>query len=321
MRNSSLSVFLGLTAAAVVSTPMTAVAQSYDYSKVENLSTRPIESDNILYFLGEQFNNEGFVVFANEDRNAPDAGHERIGLNAVDTANYYVAGRRASPEQTGATRDASLQSLTGLTNLFSYLNNNNISLSSIGVGFSPKNVEDFTKTWNLGEDKRGQDWFARPDSAVEEYIYRANPDEVEIFLSYGTTKIVDFGYSDIYFISDNSGGANLVDNWNIVLTDPIPAFKASGLDPLASGLADAFLKDVAVGGGSVQFVSEDKPVPSDFSFSSAEGYRITNVSFPTDLRIVSSKRVPEPSTGLGFLMFGVLVAVARKRQQKQKQEV
>ena len=320
MFNPTISLFLGLAATAVVLTPVSVQAATYDYSRVENLSVRPTESNNVLYFLGEQLQNEGFVVFANEDPNASDAGHERIGLNAVDTANYYVAGRQASPEQTGATRDTSLVNIIGVPNFFNYLNSNNIPLSNIGVGFSPKNVQEFTKTWNLGEDKRGQDWFARPDSAVEEYIYRANPDDVEIFLSYGTTKIVDFGYSDIYFISDNEGGANLVGNWNIVLTDPIPAFKVAGLDSLASGLANAFLLDVAAGGGSVQFVAEDQPEPSDFSFSSAKGYRITNVSFPTDLRIVSSKSVPETSSGLGLLMFGALVAVSRKTPKKQKLE-
>jgi len=320
MRNSTLSLFLGLTATAVVLTPITAEAATFDYNRVENISARPIESNNTLYFFGDQSQNEGYVAFSNADPNAPDAGHVRIGLNSggANTA-YYAAGRNASPDPSGATRDTTLENITGFPNFFNYLRSNNIPLSSIGISFGPKNGRDFTKTWNLGEDKLGQDWFASPDSTVEESIYRANPDDVQQFLSYGTTPIIDLGYSDFYFISVNdSSDPPFGDNWNIFLSDPNPVFKVAGLDPLTSGLADAFLQDVAAGGGSVQQVSEQQLRPSDISFSVSQGYEVINLSMPLELRVVRSKTIPEPSSVLGLFMFGTLSAICYLKKQKHQ---
>jgi hypothetical protein len=318
MRESTFGLFLGLTATAVVWTPVTAEAATFDYSRVENISARPIESSNILSFFGDQYQNEGYVAFSNEDPNAPDAGHVRIGLNSGNTNTaYYVIGREDSPDPSDATRSASLENITGFSNFFNYLNSNNIPLSSIGYGFGVKSDRDLAQTWNLGEDKLGQDWFASPDSTVEESIYRANPDDVEQFLSYGTTRIINFGYSDIYFISANDNPGTFVGNWDIFFLDPTPVSKVAGLDPLASGLADAFLQDVAAGGGSVQQVSENQPQPSEISFSNTNGYNVINFSFPMQLRVVSTKSVPEPSSILGFLMFGALGAVTRMAKQKK----
>lgn len=319
MRHSTLSLFLGLTATAVFLTPITAKAQTFDYSRVENISARPIESNHILSFFGDRTQNEGYAAFSNQDPNAPDAGHIPFGLNAGNPA-YYVTGRENSPDPSDATRSASLENITGFPNFFNYLNSNNISLSSIGIGFGARNDQNLTETWNLGEDQLGQDWFARPDSPVQEFIYRANPNDVEFFLTYGTTRIVDFGYSDIYFLSvnDNPG---FVGNWNIFFSEPTPAFQVDGLDPLASGLADAFLRDVAAGGGSIQQVSEELAQSSDFfSFSVSQGYEIATLSFPFELRVVSSTSIPEPSLVLELLMFGVLGAGSRMTQQKNKQE-
>jgi hypothetical protein len=77
---------------------------------------------------------------------------------------------------------------------------------------------------------------------IEELIYRANPDDVEIFLSLGNTKIVSFRYSPNYFISTNEIDGNIVFGRNLLLLNPVRAFKESGLDSLESGLADAFFR-------------------------------------------------------------------------------
>lgn len=314
MRNSCLSLFLGLTATTVVLTPMTVEAASFDYDRLEFLSTRPIESNDVLSFYGDQSQNEGYVVFSNEDPNAPDSGFISNGLNATFTS-YYTTGRQGSPETSGATRSASLENITtGFPNFFKYLNSNNIPLSSIGFGYGQKSDRDFTKTWNLGEKELGQDYFARPDSTIQETLYQASSDDVEIFLSYGTTKIVDFGYSDASVVSPNDNPSTSFEgNLNVFLLDPVPASKVAGLDSLASGLADAFLQDVAAAGGSVQFVSEDTLEPADISgpiFNN--GYQIFALSLPIEVRAV-----PEPSSTLGLLMFGALGAVAfMKRKNK-----
>lgn len=312
MRNSCLSLFLGLTATAVVLTPITVEAQSFDYNRLENFSVRPIESNDILYLFGDPSQNEGYVVFSNEDPNAPDAGHIGLRPDAFRTS-YYTAGRENSPDPSGATRSATLENITGFSNFFNYLNSNNIPLSSIGYGYGPKSDQDLTKTWNLGEDKLGQDWFGSPDSLIEEDLYRANPNDVETYLSYGTTKLITFGYIDVNFISvdDNPGTLGT----NIFLSEPSPAFKEAGLDPLASGLADAFLRDVAAGGGLVQQLSEDQPQLSDLSFSASQGYQVINLPLPLELRAV-----PEPSSTLGLLACGAMGAVfyLKKQQNTRK---
>lgn len=318
MRNHILSLFLGLTATAVVSTPMSVQAATYNYSGVKNITARPIASNSILEFYGDQYQNEGFTIFSNVDPDAPDGGHFGIRINPIPVS-YYAVGRERSPDISNATRTASSPKITGFSNFANYINNNNISPDSIGFGFSPKSDRDLTKTWNLGEDKLGQDWFSSPDSTIEEDFYRANPDDVETFLSYGETKIINFGYSPIYFISDNVGGTNdSNDNWNIILSDPVSAFKSPGLDTFNSELADAFLRDVVAGGGSVQLVTEDQSRDSDISFSVDDKYRMFTFSFPVEIRVVSSVSVPEYSSGLGLLMFGALVAVSRRTPQKQK---
>ncbi|BBD69151.1 hypothetical protein NIES4072_35200 [Nostoc commune NIES-4072] len=317
MLNPTISLLIGFAATAVISTPMNVEAATYDYSKAKNIPVRPIASNNILNLYGDLYQNEGYNVFSNVDPNAPDGGHFGIRINPIYTS-YYAVGREANLNPSGATRSASVQNITGFSNLFNYLNRNNISPSSIGIGISPKSGRDVTKAWNLGEDILGQDWFSSPDSTIEEDIYRANPDDVEISLSYGTTKIIDLGYSPFYFISDNAGGVFANENWNIFLTHPTSPSKLSGLDPFSSGLADAFLKDVAAAGGSIQLVSEDQPEASDILPFANDKYQGFLLSFPIEIRAVKS--VPEPSTGLGLLMLGALVTVSRKISQKQKQE-
>ncbi|MUH01248.1 PEP-CTERM sorting domain-containing protein [Scytonema sp. UIC 10036] len=317
MFKSALYLLLGLTATIAVLTPMTVEAATFDYTRLNNITARPIDSNDVLKFDGEQSQNEGYVAFSNADPNAPDSGHIGLGgaLSRGNTA-YYIAGRQDSPDPSGATRAAGLENITGFSNFFKYLKSNNIPLSSIGFSFGSKSGQDLTKTWNLGEDKFGQDWFVNSDSTIGESIYRANPNDVELSLTYGTSKIISFGYSDTYFVSVNDQGDNYVDNLNIFLLDPVPAFKVASLDPLASGLADAFLQDVNAGGGSVQLVSEDVLETSDVSYTVSNGFEILNLSFSGELRVVKSKTVPDPSSALGLLVFGVLSVVPRIIQQK-----
>jgi len=238
-------------------------------------------------------------------------------VNGLGFAGYYTAGREAGSDPN-ATRSASLEGSTGFPNFLNYVNSHNISPSSIGFGYGQKSGLDFTKSWNLGEDKLGQDWFARPDSPIEERIYRANPNNVQFSLYDGTTKIINLGYSDVFFVADNGSSPSYKDNFNVFLSDPVPVSKVAGLDPLASGLADAFLQDVAAAGGSIQLVSEENGLEAEFSVNN--GFAINTIgAFPLELRAVSSTSVPEPSSVLGLLMFGALGAVARMTQRKNKQ--
>jgi hypothetical protein len=320
MRYSTLSLFLGLTATAVVSAPITVEAASFDYSKVKNWSVRPITSNNVLNFTGELSRNEGYITALNLAPNSPDHGHENISINGLGFAGYYTTGRQGGPDKN-STRTASLEGVNGFSNFFNYLKNNNISVNSIGFNLDQKAGLDFTRGWNLGEDKLGKNWFASKDSPVEERIYRANPNDVKIYLSYGTTPLVDLGYSDIFFVADNGPDPDFNDNFNVSVTEPVPVSKVAGLDPVASGLADAFLKDVADAGGSVQWISEDPSLEAEFY--DFNGYQINTVGgVPIEIRAVSAKSepVPEPTSILGIIMFGGFGAVARFKQKRHKQQ-
>ncbi|MBE8987599.1 PEP-CTERM sorting domain-containing protein [Nostoc sp. LEGE 12450] len=318
MANSTLSLFLGLMVTAVTLTPVTAQAATFDYSKIKSFSTRPIDSDYVLDFFGDISQNEGYALLNNLDPNAPDAGHVSIAKNALPGSSaYYTTGRPTSPAPNTATRSATLQNIKGFPNFSKYLNNNNIPLSSIGYTYGQKGDRDFTKALNLGEDKLGQDWFASPDSTLEERIYRTGLDDEENYLIYGTTKIVDFGYSPFYFAADQGPTRAVSDNFNVFLNDPVPATKAEGLDPLVSGLADAFLQDLAAAGGSVQGISEDSALKAEFT--TYNGYDVTYVNFPFQIRAVSkSRNIPESSSGLGLLIFGALGAATLRKQQKKQ---
>ncbi|QFS50128.1 hypothetical protein [Nostoc sphaeroides] len=61
MRNHILPLFLGLTATGTVFTSMTVEAVTFDYNRVKNISTRPIESNQILHFFEDQSQKVGIT--------------------------------------------------------------------------------------------------------------------------------------------------------------------------------------------------------------------------------------------------------------------
>jgi hypothetical protein len=307
-------IWLGLTTATVLTIPTTVQAQSFNFDRLEFIEARPLRANGTLSFFGDQNQNEGYAAYSNLDRNAPDAGH--IGFRSDLNSRYYVTGREHSPDPTGATRSATLTSLTDFPNLMSYLDNNNISFNDIGFGFGQKEGFSITQTLNLGEDMFGQDWFGSPDSPVEESIYRASSNEFEYYLLYQNTKIVNLGYSDTFFASADDNPGSVFGNPNIFFTNPTSPVKFSNLDGLASGIADAFLQDVSVRGGKIQQVSEDILDLEDFSASVNQGFEIFTFSFPIELRIVGT---PEPSSIFALILVagGGIVSGIRQHQKKQ----
>lgn len=296
----------------VLMIPTTVQAQIFDYDRLEFLETRPLSVNGTLFFFGDQNQNEGYVGYSNLDRNAPDAGH--IGFRGDLNSRYYATGREHSPDPTGATRSATLKSLTSFPNLMNYLNNNNIPLGNIGYGFGQKEGFSVTQALNLGGDILGQDWFGRQGSRVEEFIYGANPEAVEYYLLYQNTKIINLGYSDIFFGADDNPGS-IFGNPNVFFTNPTVPSKFAGLDEITSGIADAFLQDVAAGGGKIQQVSEDILDPEDFSVSINQGFEIFNFSFPIEIRIVST---PEPSLTVALILIGSSGIIGGIRQNQKK---
>ncbi len=296
----------------------------YDYTQLENITTRPLQSDNQLFLSGDPADNQGFTAFFNLDFTAPDVGHVEISRNSPgNIAPYYTTGKSASPEEpsTGTTRSSSLTDILGFSSFSSYLNDNTISLNSIGLGYGQREGKDFTQTWNLGDDEFGKDWFADSNSTVEERIYTANPDDVEIFLVQDTTKILSFGYSDFYNILEYGETPEIDDDFDAIFSDPFSVAKVDGLDPLLSGLADSFLQDVDSSGGGIQAVYEESQV-QDPIFSVGNGFGVLSFPFPMTLRAVpleEAEKVPEPSIVLGLSMFGLWGLVGLKRKTKLSQ--
>ena len=303
--------------------PTSVKAATFNFDQLRFIEPRPIESDVFLDLQGLPSQNEGFVAFYNQDPDALDRGHTLVPLNSradipnvPDNAPYYGTGRQGSPEvpSTDATRTASLVNSFGFSNFESYLANNGIEVGDIGFAFGQKEDRDFTKTWNLGADVIGENWFAESDSPIEERIYSADPNDVELGLYNGITKIVDFGYSDYYAVVDYGPTTSFQDDIESNFTDPIKVNKVSGLSSLNEGLADAFVEDVFAAGNRVQIVNSFEG--DDLLQKSGNGFDMFVLPFPLQLRVV--KAVPEKSLTWGLLMFGVLAAISRRKKQSNQ---
>jgi hypothetical protein len=325
MRNSSVSILVGLTATLTVSIPIAAQAASFNFDSLPNIKVRPLSSKNQLNFFGDLSTNQGYTAFFNLDPNAPDQGHKEISLNSPgNIAPYYTTGRHASIEDpsTNANSSASLKGGNGFTGFFNYLSNNSLDLNKIGFSYGQKEGVNFKKTWNLGEDKLGQDYFASPTSTIEERIYQANPNDVEIFLTYGNTKIVDIGYTPFYSVFDYGATTSTQDDTEGVLSELVSTNTRTGLsDPLLTGLANAFLTDVNKAGGKVQIVYEDFAVDDvGFTFGGGGEYGVVRLPFPLTIR--AGAAVPEPSTVLGSVFLaGFFGTVAYRRRSRRRKAV
>ena len=324
MSNRYLSLLFGLSATAtatiVPSLPVRAMTMAcetgelFDFSTVQFINTRPIHSSNCLRLFGNRTESDvqGFVGYT--------AGHIEMSLNSPgNPAPYYAAGIDFSPENLvnplGATRAATLlEDITGFRNFANFLTANSISVDRVGFSFGPNN-DIFTNSWNLGADINGQNYFSSPDSSLEERIYAANPDEVESFLLLDETKIISFGYSDIYSFLEYGESTAPDDDSEAIISDPFTAVKAGGLSGEFDGLADAFLADV--GNGLVQLVSEDEAVVPDGVFvdgAIGELNPVISIQLPMQLRIVS---VPEPSITFGLLSLSIM-AVGSHLKKKNR---
>lgn len=265
-------------------------------------------------FSGSISNNEGLVAYQSRDPLAVDFGHSGGAKNAVNIGSpYYVTGREASPEMPspGATRSADVTGLTNFPVLNNYLQSNNIPLDSVGFGIKQKDGRSFNQTWNLGNDVLGKDWYASLDSTIEENLYKANPDDVEWGVYYKNTKIVNFGYSDIYVAVDFGPTTSFFDDTSYNFTNPVSATKASGLNQVESGLADAFLQDVDDAGGKVR-VSSSAPVTLETArIVTGDQYTERVFSFAGSIQAV-----PEPSSQLGTLAVGVGATFLLKNKHK-----
>ncbi|MEI2579704.1 hypothetical protein [Scytonema sp. PRP1] len=279
------------------------------------------DNANRIVFLGNVFENEGNLGFSSLDPSARDYGHIEISKTAEKGVNtsYYITGREGSPEPFNqAVRSASAIGISGYTNFSKFLSSNGITLKDIGFGFSPKGDLSVTKTWNLGNDILGKDWYGSPDSPVEELIYRANPDDVDISLFYKETKIVDFSYSDIFGAIDGGTTTLFDDNNFLLFTNPITATKEPGLEQLEDSFADAFLRDITDVDGKVRIIWNNAGAPVPLDLITTDQYRVQYFTLPISIQPLV-KAIPEPSYVVGLLALGFMGRVfLQKRTESRK---
>lgn len=328
MRNYHLSTFLGLTATMTIFAPRpvqaaTLTSPDIDYSQLQLIKSKPIVSSNSLSLQGYLSDHQGVAGFYNLDPSALDHGHKQISLNsrqnaAINNAPYYINGRPGSPEvpSSNATRTSSVNGVTGFLNFSSYLTSHKISPELIGYNFGQKNAQDFTKIWNLGSDQLGVDWYANPNTPVEERIYKANPKYFSSGLYYGTKKIVDFGYSNLNVVLDYKSNQEQISDTEADYTNPAKPTKMFGLSSVEDDLANAFLQDVNDAGGGIQLVFDGSGSVNNIEFKTSNGYGTFLESRSVgDLRVVPLKSVPENSS-LAPLIFGAFMTFSWIKKNK-----
>ena len=130
---------------------------------------------------------------------------------------------------------------------------------------------------------------------------------------YGTQKIINLEYFNIYVAFDYGPTKSPFDDMEIAFGDLVKATKIDGLDPLADGLATALLKDVAAAGGYLQVVILDT-APDGTNITTGNGFDIMNLIFPGSLRV--ARPIPEPSQALGIFMFSALCVIYKLKKHK-----
>lgn len=290
-----------------------------------NLSL-PNDSGTSISFDGNVAQSYGVSGYMNEAEGNADSGHllENIVLNAPIipdgpgsrnlTAHYYISGRETGPFANGASDTAFASGLNNMNDTGDYVNNQALNLGLLTFRFGANNGQPNTSSWNLGGDQLNVDWSGNLASSVEERIYKANAENVFSGLFFDGTKVVDFGYSDIYEILDYGGNQLGNDDSIIAYSDPVAASKEAGLNALLDGLADAILSDINGAGGQIQLRFDSIQAISSFDDENGggDGLWVNNLGFSGTLQVV-----PEPSEYALAVAISLAVFIALRSQRKR----
>lgn len=241
-------------------TLLAGIAVASSFSLAAQVFNFPAQSANRISFEGTS-PGEGVVAFLDWPNwpNYPSTGGSGAGhlvgpsiiKNSPQShACYYSIGRESGPA-LGRPQNNTAHGLAlfGLPATSAYLAQG--SVASLGYQYGPTGADD-KKTWNLGQDQQGIDWFGNPNSSVENRIYRANPAEVAAKITYGAQAILTLGYSPIYMTIDYGATTDGGDDQIQAFTDAVTLSKVAGLPVFEDGLANALLADIGQFGGKVQ---------------------------------------------------------------------
>lgn len=281
----------------------------------------PAFSGSGLGFTGHPDEGFGIVGYSTTGAVAPDRGHSVGGvvLNAPNfqplfdvRAHYYITGMQNSPFATSAEKVATARATTpiNLPNLAAFVAETvEVSFSDIRFNFGNNSGSPLTSSWNLGADAQGVDWTGGLGSSVEERIYRADPAEASSALYFRDTPIIVFGYSPLYETINYGATTAGHDDLISAFSDPVSAMIVDGLAGNALDLANAFLADVAAGGGKVRLLFDTVQTVT-YMTNPELGYIHGNYSFSGSIMVV-----PEPASYASLVGGGVLAGVLTRRRR------
>jgi hypothetical protein len=285
----------------------------------------PADSGTSLQFAGDPNSaTNGIMGFHWLATGQVDSGHlvEGVIQNAPVSgfpspyryrADYYIADYGHGP-YSGSEFDPAARS-TGHQNMVNFdaaMVNNGMNYNDISFYFGPAEGQPLTSTWNLGTDTLGVEWFGDLNSPLEERIYSANPAEVVVGLSVLGTPFITFGYSDLYEIINYGATTATNDDTIQAYSDPVLAYAADELGAIQQELADAFLADVALGGGAVQ-LRFDTVQPASYIAGPGMDWVVAEYSFGGSVQVVSAVPEPETYAGIFSLLIGGFVWMRRRR--------
>ncbi len=283
----------------------------------------PAFSGTGLGFTGHPDDGYGIVGYSTTGVAAPDRGHSVGGvvLNAPNfqplfdvRAHYYIAGMQDSPFAKEGPKIATAHATTpfNLPNLASFVADTvGVNYSDIRFNFGANNPAQLNTTWNLGADTQGSDWTGSMASSLEQRIYRGDPAEVGSSLYFQDTPIIVFGYSPLYEKVDYGATTGGGDDTISAYSDAVTATMIDGLAGDALGLAEAFMADVAAGGGKVRLLF-DTVQTITYVTDPELGYIHGNYSFSGAIMVV-----PEPASAAALLGAVALAGVVASRRRRR----
>lgn len=216
---------------------------------------------------------------------------------AGSPAPYYLTGRERAPQTTPGDATAQVSAVAGFSNFTAAMQSLGLVLSDFKFNYGQRGT-NCTQTWNLEADTLDTDYWLSPASTVEERVYRAQPDQVEMLITYQNTPWIYLSYSPLFWTVDYAT-VSALDDVTKCFSNPMQATPASNLSGAALATAQAFLQDVGSGGFLQARFDGIQPATQQ---TFRKGYEGGNYSFTGKLQLVSppTLRMSPQTNGLAL---------------------
>ncbi|MGN6555132.1 MAG: hypothetical protein ACTHLW_15600 [Verrucomicrobiota bacterium] len=227
-------------------------------------------------------------------------GHLITSSNAYPAgsiAPYYLTGRERPPQTTSVDATAQASAVAGFSNFTAAVQSLGLVLGDFKFNYGQRGT-NYTQTWNLETDTFDTDYWLSPASTVEERVYRAQPDQVEMLITYQNTPWIYLSYSPLFWTVDYTS-VSALDDVTKCFSNPMRATPASNLSGAALATAQAFLQDLGNGGFLQARFDGIQPAAQQTFLKGFEG---GNYSFTGKLQLVSvpTLRMSPQTNGLAL---------------------